>query len=41
MTFTSSRLSRMPLCLPVRYMPSGMRQPHPAHPGKDGIRNLY
>ena len=25
MTFTSSRFSRMPLCLPVRYIPSGMR----------------
>ena len=24
-TFTSSRFSRMPLCLPVRYIPSGMR----------------
>ncbi len=23
--FTSSRFSRMPLCLPVRYIPSGMR----------------
>ena len=25
MTFTSSRFSRTPLCLPVRYMPEGMR----------------
>ena len=24
-TFTSSRFSRMPLCLPVSYIPSGMR----------------